>query len=61
MASAAAARANLTGATLEPFQNNASALEVVTATDDTGVVHVLPNTILQADAFGLSDVPMDCL
>ena len=61
MASAAAARINLTDATLKPFQDNPSTLEVMTATDDAGVIQFLPNTILQADGFRPSDVPMDRL
>ena len=36
---------------------NASALAVVTATDDAGVVQFRSNTILQADDWRLSDVP----
>ena len=52
---------NLTGATLEPFQNNASALEVETATHDTGVLQFVPNTILQVDGSLLSDMPMERL
>ena len=61
MASTAATRVNLTGATLEPSQDNASALEVVTAMDDTGVVKFLPNMILHADGSRLSGMPMDRL
>ena len=61
MASAAAARVNLTGAMLEPSKDNASALEVVTATDGTGVVQFMPDTVLQTDGFRLSDLPMNRL
>ena len=60
MTSTAATRVDLTGATLQLFKDNASALEVVTTTDNTGVVQFMPSTILQADGSRLSDVPMDC-
>ena len=61
MAFIAPTSVNLTGATLEPFQNNASTLEVVTAKDDTGVVQLLPTTILQTDGSRLSDMSIDRL
>ena len=61
MASIAATRVNLPVAKLEPFKDNASALEVIIATDDTCVVQFTPNTILQTDGSQLSDLPMDRL
>ena len=61
MTSATAARVNLTDTMLEPFKDNASALEVVTTTNDTGIVQFRPNTILQADGSRLSDLPIDWL
>ena len=61
MAAAAAARVNLTDVMLESFKDNASAFVVLTTTDVTGVVHITPNTILQADATRLSDLPMNRL
>ena len=59
MASASAARVILTGVMLELSKDNASALKVVTASDDTGVGNFLPKTVLQADDSRLSDLPMD--
>ena len=61
MASTAATCIDLRGTTPKSFQDNASALSIVTTMDDTGVVHFVPNTILQADGSRLSDVPMDRL
>ena len=58
MASATAACVNLTDTVLEFFKDNASALEVVTATDDTGIVQFRPNTIFQVDGSRLSDLPI---
>ena len=46
---------------LEHFEDNASAREIVTTTDDNGVVQFVPNTILQADGPRLSSVPIDRL
>ena len=46
---------------LEPFEDNTSAREIVTTTDDNGVIHFVPNTILQADGCTLSDAPVDRL
>ena len=46
---------------LKPFKDNARTLEVVTETDDTGVVPFTPNTILQANGSRLLDLPMDRL
>ena len=57
-ASAAATRVVLMGAMLEPFQDNVSAREVVTTTDDTGMVQFVPNTILRVDGSRLSDLPI---
>ena len=46
---------------LEYFEDNASAREIVTTTDDNGVVQFVSNPILQADGPRLSDVPIDRL
>ncbi|CAM9808672.1 unnamed protein product [Ascophyllum nodosum] len=46
---------------LKSFEDNASAREIVTTTDDNGVVQFVLNTILQADGSRLSDVPTDRL
>ena len=47
---------DLASAMLESFENNGSARETVTTTDDNGVVQFAPSTILQADGSKLSDV-----
>ena len=59
MASTAPTRVDLTSAMLEFFQDNTSAREFVTTTDDNGMVQFVPNTILQANGSRLSNVPMD--
>ena len=46
---------------LESFEDSASAREVVTTTGDNGVVQFVPNTILQADGYRLSDATIDRL
>ena len=46
---------------LKSFEDNASAREIVTTTDDNGMVQFVLNTILQADGSRLSDVPTDRL
>ena len=61
MASTASTRVDLTVAMLESIQDNTSAWEIVTTTDDNGVVQFVPNMILEADGSRLSDVPMDRL
>ena len=61
MASASATHVVITGAMVEFFKDNASALEIVTTTDDNGVVHFVPNPIPQPDGSRLSDVPIDRL
>ena len=46
---------------LESFEDNPSAREIVTTTDDNGVVQLVSNTILKADDSRLSDVPINRL
>ena len=52
---------DLASAMLTPFEDNARARETVTRTDDNGVVQFVPTTILQADGFQLSHIPIDSL
>ena len=61
MASASATRVDITGAMVEFFEDNASAREISTTTDNNGVAHFVPNPILQPDGSRLSDVPIDRL
>ena len=56
-----AARVDLASAMLESFEDNASARETVTTTDDNGAIQFVPSTILQADGSKLSNVPIDRL
>ena len=55
------ARINLTGARLEPFPDNASALAAVTAPDDAGVDQFDPSVFLQGDGTPLSSLTPDRL
>ena len=54
-------RIDLASATITPFEDDAKAREIVTRTDDNGVVQFVPTTILQADGSQLSHIPIDSL
>ena len=56
-----ATRFDLAGAILESSEDNVGAREIVTTTDDNGVVQIVPNAILQTDGSRLSNVPIDRL
>ena len=54
-------RLNLASATITSFEDDAKAREIVTRTDDNGVVQFVPTTILRADGIQLSNLPIDSL
>ena len=54
-------RIDLASSTITPFEDDAKARETVTKTDDNGVVHFMPTTILQADDSQLSNILIDSL
>ena len=56
-----ATRIDLASAMLKPFEDNASARETVTTTDDSGVIQFVPSAILQAGGSQLSNVSIDRL
>ena len=56
-----ATRIDLTSATITPFEDNATAREAVTLTDNNGVMQFVPSSILQADGSQLSHISIDRL
>ena len=54
-------RLNLASATITSFEDDAKAREIVTRTDDNGVVQFVPTTILRADGIQLSNLSIDSL
>ena len=54
-------RLNLASATITSFEDDAKAREIVTRTDDNGVVQFVPTTLLRADGIQLSNLSTDSL
>ena len=52
---------NLSSATITSFEDDAKAREIVTRTDDNGVVQFVPTKILRADGTQLSNLSIDSL
>ena len=55
------ARLKLASATITSFEDEATAWETVTRTEDNGVVQFVPTTILRADGTQLSNMSIDSL